>query len=143
MLWVCSRFFSLQLYFGCPSEPEEGIKVLGKCPDNLQVGQALLRFSSCQGEVAGSSSPLSDEEAEDLGSFKVHITGHSPKWGAVNCVLTLSCQMLQIDPFSKMCAISPCMPNASDNHTRTANTLQRFISVTTIPHFSVAIQHTL
>lgn len=46
MLWVCSCFFPLQLYFGCPSEPEKGIKVLGKCPDSLQVGEVLLHFLS-------------------------------------------------------------------------------------------------
>lgn len=69
-------------YFGCPSEPAKGIRVLGKCPDNLQVGQTLLCFLSCQGEAAGNSSPLPNEEAEGLSSFKIHVTGHfPPKWG--------------------------------------------------------------
>lgn len=33
--WVCCYFSLSSFYFGCSSEPEMGIKVLGKDPDNL------------------------------------------------------------------------------------------------------------
>lgn len=64
-------------------------RLLGRCPDNLQVGQALLRFSSYQTEAAGDSSPPSGEQGEGLGSFKVHMT---PKLGG-GCQLCLDTQL--------------------------------------------------
>lgn len=120
--WVCSCFVSLQPYFGCPSELEKDIKVLGKRLDNVQVGQALLHFSSCWGEAAGNSSPPSDEEAEAWGSFKVHITRNSPpKWGGCQrCLDTQLPNAANSSSLRKRINL-PRMPNASDNHTRTAN----------------------
>lgn len=79
--------------------------LLGKCPDNLQVEQALLLFSSYQREAAEDSSPSSDEQGEGLGLFKVHMTPKSG--GAVNCVSVPSCLMLQTDPFLR-CEPSSC-----------------------------------
>lgn len=69
--------FSLSnLYFGCPSEPEMDIKVLGKDPEHLRGADTAALLEKQLAILY-----LSDEGAEGLGLFKVYSTPASHQSG--------------------------------------------------------------
>lgn len=144
--WVCCCFFSLQLLLWLPFRAWDGHQGARKRSWQLTWGRHCC-ISRAAGKKQVAILYLSNEGTEGLGLLKGPFNSSCPsKWhrvGSVSWVLMLSCHTLQTDPSPKAWAVSPCMPNTSNNHTQTANPLQHFVLITTISHLSSNSTRTL